>query len=449
MPQKIDAAFLDAIRMLAYPLTGNSNDYDPLLELIGDSRFVLLGGASQGTHEFHRERAEITKRLIMEKGFTAVAVDDDWPDAYRVNRYVRGASHDSSAGEALTAFRRFPAWIWRNAPVVEFVEWLRDHNEALLPGAAMAGFYGLDLYRLHASIQMTLRYLEKVNTQAATQVLMRYARLDHFREDDPVYGLMTGSDITRSNTDEIVMRLLELQRYALESAQREGRSIAADEAFFAEREAHILKNAERYYRLMFLEEVSTWTLRDRHMTETLGALAEHLGSPNRPAKVVVWAHNSHVGDARATDMGLRGELNMGEIAHLWYGYEAVLVGFTTYHGRVTAASAWGKSAERKWVRPAPPGSYEEVLHRTELNRFLLTWRHGDRGTEGLLEPRIERAVGAIYRPESERKSDYFQARLPNQFDAVLHFDETAAVKPLELEGKWENSEAPATFPFAV
>src|SRR5689334_14143876 len=155
MPQKIDAAFLDAIRMLAYPLTGKGNDYDPLLELIGDSRFVLLGGASQGTHEFHHERAEITKRLIVEKGFTVVAVDDDWPDAYRVNRYVRRASHDSSAGEALTAFRRFPAWIWRNAPVVEFVEWLRDHNE-VLPGAAIAGFYGLDLYRLHASIQMTL-----------------------------------------------------------------------------------------------------------------------------------------------------------------------------------------------------------------------------------------------------------------------------------------------------
>jgi erythromycin esterase-like protein len=225
--------------------------------------------------------------------------------------------------------------------------------------------------------------------------------------------------------------------------------VAEDELFSAEQNARLVRNAEAYYRSMFLEEVSSWNLRDRHMVETLDALVAHLGRQGGRAKVVVWAHNSHLGDARATQMGERGELNVGQLVREKYGREAVLVGFTTHHGTVTAASDWGGMAERKRVRPALAGSYEALFHAAQPTRFLLTWREGDAATEGLRDPRLERAIGVIYRPETERLSHYFRARLPDQFDAVLHFDETRAVEPLELTAEWEAGEVPETFPFAV
>ncbi len=438
------SALIDAVRRTAHRLTGDARDYDPLVELIGDARFVLLGEASHGTHEFYHERARITERLIQEKGFTAVAVEGDWPDAYRVNRYVRAASDDSFAVEALADFRRFPAWMWRNTDVVEFAEWLRAHNDALPPSANKAGFYGLDLYSLHASMEAVLRYLEKVDPEAAKQARSRYACFDHFGEDTQVYGFLTGTGITKSCQDEVVSQLVELQRRAAEFARRDGR-IAQEEAFYAEQNARLVKNAEEYYRSMFLKEVSTWNLRDRHMAETLDALAGYLDQQGARAKIVVWAHNSHVGDARATEMGQRGEMNIGQMARQRYGRDAVLVGFTTDHGTVTAASDWGGPAERKRVRPALPASCEAIFHDTGLDRFLLR----DRTIDGLREPRLERAIGVIYRPETERISHYFRARLADQFDAVLHFDETRAVEPLERNAEWEKGEVPETFPFAV
>ena len=225
--------------------------------------------------------------------------------------------------------------------------------------------------------------------------------------------------------------------------------MAEDELFYAEQNARLVKNAEAYYRSMFLEEVSSWNLRDRHMAETLDALVAHLERQGGRAKVVVWAHNSHLGDARATEMGQRGELNVGQLVRERYGRDAVLVGFTTHHGTVTAASDWGGPAERKRVRPALAGSYEALFHAAQPDRFLLTWREGDTATEGLRDPRLERAIGVIYRPETERMSHYFRARLPDQFDAVLHFDETRAVEPLERTAEWEAGEVPETFPFAV
>ena len=447
-PSTTDNAFVDALRDAAHLLTGAAQDYDPLMECIGDARFVLLGEASHGTHEFYRGRAEITKRLIAEKGFTAVAVEADWPDAYRVNRFVRGESDDVDAREALADFRRFPTWMWRNTEVAEFLEWLRAHNDALPPNAAKTGFYGLDLYSLHASMKAVLRYLEKVDPEAARQARERYACFDHFGEDTQVYGFVTGTGLAKSCEEEVVSQLVELQRRAMEYARRDGR-VAEDELFYAEQNARLVKNAEAYYRSMFLQEVSSWNLRDRHMAETLEALVAHLGRQVKRAKVVVWAHNSHLGDARATEMGERGELNVGQLVREKYGHDAVLVGFTTHHGTVTAASEWGGSAERKRVWPALPGSYEAMLHATHPSRFLLTWRGGDRVTEALRKRRLERAIGVIYRPETERISHYFEARLPDQFDLVLHFDETRAVEPLEYTAEWEAGEVPETFPFAV
>jgi erythromycin esterase-like protein/predicted phosphoribosyltransferase len=427
------------VRAAAHRLKGAARDYDRLMDRIGDARFVLLGEASHGTHEFYRERAEITKRLVTEKGFTAVALEADWPDAYRVNRYVRGVGDDVDAVEALADFRRFPTWMWRNTDVVAFIEWLRARNDEQTPDHAKAGFYGLDLYSLHASMKAVLRYLEKIDPAAAQRARERYACFDQ------VYGFMTGLNLSKSCEEEVVQQLVELRNRSNDT-RRSGR-ITEDETFYAEQNARLVKNAEAYYRTMFLKEESSWNLRDRHMVETLEALVNHLGHQRNPVKMVVWAHNSHLGDARATEMGQRGELNVGQLVREQYDGEAVLVGFTTHHGTVTAASAWDGPAERKRVRPALAGSYEALFHTAHPSPFLLSWR--DDVAALLRDSRLERAIGVVYRPDTERMSHYFTARLPDQFDVVLHFDETHAVEPLETTAQWEAGEVPETFPFGV
>jgi erythromycin esterase-like protein len=401
----------DLVRQSAHPLTGSAQDYDPLMDLIGDARFVLIGEASHGTHEFYRERAEITKRLIQEKGFTAVAVEADWPDAYRVNRYVRGSNDDATSGEALLGLQQFPTWMWRNTDVLSFVTWLRHYNDALPQDAAKIGFYGLDLYSMHASIEAVLGYLDKIDPEAAKRARYRYSCFQHFGEDTQAYGYAASFGLAESCEDEAVNQLMELQRRTAEYAQQDGQ-VAEEEFFFAEQNARLVKNAEEYYRSMFRRRVSSWNLRDRHMAETLEQLFVHLDKPGTPAKIVVWAHNSHLGDARATDMGDAGELNVGQLVRERYGRDAVLVGFSTYTGTVTAASDWGASAELKRVRPALPESYEALFHNTGLPRFLLNLRDGGQLIPALREPRLERAIGVIYRPESERISHYFYARLP-------------------------------------
>jgi len=440
---------VNVVREAARPLTGAPADYDPLMEMVGDARFVLLGEASHGTHEFYRERAQITKRLIEEKGFTAVAVEADWPDAYRVNRYVRGRGDDRGAGEALAGFKRFPAWMWRNADVLDFVGWLREHNDRLSADAAKVGFYGLDLYSLRASIEAILGYLDRVDPEGAKRARYRYSCFDHFGEDTQAYGYAAGFGLAESCEQEVVGQLVELQRRAADYASRDGR-VAEEEFFTAEQNARLVRNAEEYYRSMFRGRVSSWNLRDRHMVETLHALAAHLeGRGGGGAKVVVWAHNSHLGDARATQMGEGGEWNVGQLVREKYGGESVLVGFSTYTGTVTAASDWDAPAERKRVRPALAESYEALFHETGVARFLLDLREGTAAASALGEPRLERAIGVIYRPETERQSHYFHARLPAQFDAVLHFDETRAVEPLERTTRWKAGEAPETYPSGV
>jgi erythromycin esterase-like protein len=438
----------DLVRQSAHPLRGSAQDYDPLMDLIGDARFVLIGEASHGTHEFYRERAEITKRLIQEKGFTAVAVEADWPDAYRVNRYVRGSNDDATSGEALLGLQQFPTWMWRNTDVLSFVTWLRHYNDALPQNAAKIGFYGLDLYSMHASIEAVLGYLDKIDPEAAKRARYRYSCFQHFGEDTQAYGYAASFGLAESCEDEAVNQLMELQRRTTEYAQQDGQ-VAEEEFFFAEQNARLVKNAEEYYRSMFRRRVSSWNLRDRHMAETLEQLFVHLDKPGSPAKIVVWEHNSHLGDARATDMGDAGELNVGQLVRERYGRDAVLVGFSTYTGTVTAASDWGASAELKRVRPALPESYEALFHNTGLPRFLLNLRDGGQLIPALREPRLERAIGVIYRPESERISHYFYARLPDQFDAVIHFDETRGVEPLDLTAHWQAGEPPETFPSAL
>jgi erythromycin esterase-like protein len=431
-----------------HSLTGAAADYDPLIQQIGEARFVLIGEASHGTHEFYRERAQITKRLIQERGFTAVAVEADWPDAYRINWFVRNASSDAEAIDSLTGFKRFPTWMWRNADVLDFTGWLRAHNDGLPNSSNKVGFYGLDLYSLHSSIEAVLGYLAKVDPEAAKRARYRYSCFDHFGENTQAYGYAASFDLTDSCENEVVGQLVDLRRRAADYASRDGR-VAADDFFFAEQNARLVKNAEEYYRSMFRGSVPSWNLRDRHMAETLESLIAHLENQGQSAKVVVWEHNSHLGDARATEMSERGELNVGQLVRERHGSDSVLIGFSTYAGTVTAASDWDGPAERKRVRPALNNSYETLFHEVGIPRFYLSLRKPGSIVTALNEPRLERAIGVIYRPETERQSHYFYARLADQFDALLHFDQTRAVEPLERTPDWSMEDAgePAeTFP---
>jgi erythromycin esterase-like protein len=442
--QTTTAPLHTTIRDAAHPITGSADDYDLLLDLIGDAQVVLLGEASHGTHEFYHERARITRRLIEEEGFAAVAVEADWPDAYRVNRWVRGRSDDRDAFEALGDFERFPRWMWRNRDVLQFVDWLHRHN-AEQPEDRRAGFYGLDLYSLFASMQEVIRFLEKVDPEAAARARHRYSCFDAFGEDTQAYGYAAEFGVTRSCEDQAVQQLLEVQRDRAGLAERDGR-VPEDELFYTEQNARLVRNAEEYYRTMFRGRVDSWNLRDRHMSETLEALIGHLARGGRRARVVVWEHNSHIGDALATEMGQLGEWNIGQLTRQRLGDQSMLIGFTTYSGTVTAASDWDAPAERKRVRPALPESFEALFHTVGIPDFLLPLRGDARLAEALGKPRLERAIGVIYRPESERVSHYFEARIPQQFDAVIHLDDTSAVEPLDWSAGWAEGEPPETFP---
>jgi erythromycin esterase-like protein/predicted phosphoribosyltransferase len=420
------------------PLTGAPNDYDALVERATQARRVLIGEASHGTHEFYRERAELTKRLIAEGGCAAVAVEADWPDALRVDRYVRGEGDDGDAEEALGDFRRFPVWMWRNTVVADFVGWLRAHNDALPDGATKVGFYGLDLYSLHASMGAVVDYLDEVDPEAARRARERYACFDQFGRDPQVYAYEAGIGGAESCEAQAVQQLVELRARTAEQAPQGG----VDAAFYAEQNARLVVDAERYYRAMFRGGVESWNLRDQHMAETLEQLAAHLERGGGTAQIAVWEHNSHLGDNRATELGQAGQLNVGQLVRERHGQDALLIGFTTYTGTVTAASDWGGPAERKRVRRALPGSWEEHLHEQGVAAFLL-----DPGA--LHGRRLERAIGVIYRPETERISHYFHARIAEQFDAVIHIDETRALEPLARTSEWEAGELPETYPTGV
>jgi erythromycin esterase-like protein/predicted phosphoribosyltransferase len=423
------------------PLRGEASDYDELIERATQARFVLIGEASHGTQEFYRERAEITRRLIAECGFTAVAVEADWPDAYRVNRFVRGVGHDTTAEEALSDFRRFPAWMWRNTEVAEFVTLLRAYNDAVSSAAPKVGFYGLDLYSLHRSMEAVVEYLDGVDPEAAQRARERYACFDQFGRDPQVYAYEAGIGGAEACEQQAVQQLVEMQAMARLTARGNGH-IDEDGHFFAEQNARLVVDAEEYYRAMFRGNVESWNLRDRHMAETLDELVAYLEATTQPTKVVVWAHNSHLGDERATELAQSGQLNVGQLVREKHGTDALLVGFTTYAGTVTAASDWGGPAERKRVRRSLPGSWEELFHQREVDRFWLEPRE-------LRGRRLERAIGVVYRPDTERASHYFHARIADQFDAVIHIDETQALEPLERSSEWDDGDLPDTYPSGV
>jgi protein-L-isoaspartate(D-aspartate) O-methyltransferase len=423
------------LRDVAEPAAGPADavELGPLLERIGDARVVCLGEATHGTSEFYALRAEITKALVRSRGFSAVAVEGDWPDVARVNRWVKGTP--SPAAPEWRAFARFPQWMWRNHEVLGFVEWLRDWNVAHAP----VGFYGLDLYSLYRSIHQVLLYLDRVDPDTGRVARQRYAGLMPWEGDPATYGRAVVSGRYRDSENEVVAMLRDLLAREVEYVARDG-----EHFLDAVGNARVVANAEAYYRVMYYGGAGSWNLRDQHMFETLEALL-HFHGPD--AKVVVWEHNSHVGDAAATEMGVRGELNVGHFCRQTFGTKAYLLGFGTDHGTVAAAHDWDGPMEVIPVRPSHPRSYERLCHDAEVPAFFLPLRDAARPEvrDELTTPRLERAIGVVYRPETELQSHYFHAVLPHQFDEWVWIDETRAVRPVTDA---EARRLPRAHPFA-
>jgi len=427
------------LRECAQPLPDiEGADLAPLLERIGDARVVLLGEATHGTAEFYDMRARITQELIRHHGFSMVAVEADWPDAARIDRWVRHLP--PGPPEEAAAFTRFPTWMWRNEQVHRFAEWLREWNAAVGDPAERVSFHGLDLYSLFTSIEAVLRYLDQVDPGAARLARHRYGCLMPWERDPAEYGAAALSGQYRVCEGQVVAMLGDMLERRLDYARHDG------ERFLdAVQNARLVANAERYYRVMYYGSVASWNLRDRHMFDTLAQLMEERDSDTR---VVVWEHNSHVGDARATEMGARGEHNVGSLCRAAFGSDAYLVGFGTDQGTVAAASDWGGPMEIKNVRPAHRDSYERLCHDTGVAAFTLALRDPHRAElrAELDPPRLERAIGVIYRPDTELQSHYFNASLPRQFDEYIWFDRTTAVSPL---GVPVGAGVPETWPFGL
>ena len=434
---------LEGLRGHLRTLRGPAAQDELLLQQLSRAKLALLGEASHGTHEFYLERATLSERLIRDHGFNAVVVEADWPDAWRVNRYIRGLSDDRDAAAALSGFERFPTWMWRNTVLRDFVEWMREYNRER-PVSQQCGFYGMDLYSLQRSMRAVLDYLDQVDPEAAQRARSRYACFDHFGEDSQAYGYAASFGMQSSCEDEVIQQLRDMNRRATDLLAASGQD--RSDMFYAQQNARLVRNAEEYYRTMFHGRVSSWNLRDSHMVETLQALEKHLGSQGGAPRMVVWAHNSHLGDASATEMGDMGEWNVGQLARDRWGGEAMLVGFSTHRGTVTAASEWDGIAERKRVRPGLEGSFEDLFHRVGEERFWLPLREDAELGELLKERRLQRAIGVIYQPRTERMSHYFHTRLPMQFDAMIHIDETRAVEPMVAEPTWHAGEPAETYP---
>lgn len=415
--------YAEWIQSHARPLHGAPQDFDAVLDLIGEARIVMLGEATHGTAEFYATRARLTQRLIEDRGFTFVAIEGDWPDASRVNRYVRGGP--GTPLDALAGFKRFPTWMWRNTIVLSFVEWLRRYNDRRSFSRPAVGFYGLDLYSLHASMEAVVGFLDRVDPHAAELARRRFACFEPFGEDTQQYAL-SAHFLSTSCEDEVVAMLVDLMRRRARYAEL----TSAEETFEAELNAIAVLDAERYYRQMVQGGAVTWNLRDRHMVDTLERLLIQLGSDS---KAILWEHNTHIGDFRATYESATGHVNVGQLVREQFGDRSVAVGFGTYRGTVTAASRWDGPAEFKRVPPARPGSYEAMFHDAGLPacylgmKRLLKWE----ADAWLFQTRDERAIGVVYDPLREAIGNYVPSRLADRYDAYFYFDETLAVEPLD------------------
>ncbi|RYY78745.1 MAG: erythromycin esterase family protein [Moraxellaceae bacterium] len=448
---------LQQLQAISHPLAGSAASDDQLFEQIGNAQFVLIGEASHGTHEFYQERARITQRLIEEKNFSAVVVEADWPDAYRINRYIRAQGHDQNAQAALRDFKRFPRWMWRNDVVLEFVEWLRQYNQqAMQNNKPQAGFYGMDLYSLHRSMEAVIDYLDSVDPEAAQRARTRYSCFDSFGKEPQTYGMATVYGVAEPCEDAVIAQLMEL-RHQEEALVKNDGLLAEDEHFYAEQNARLAVDAERYYRAMFRGRDNSWNLRDTHMVDTIDALATHQAEQGQPAKIIVWAHNSHLGDARATEVSQRDQVNVGQLMRERHPDHTFIIGFSTYQGEVYAANDWDSPGIVKKVRSGLPDSHEAVLHQVsqqagveKLWINLQAQQQKEKPDAVLLsKERLERYIGVIYAPATERWSHYLKTRLDQQYDALIYIDKTHALNPLDRQSSAaveSEQDLPETYP---
>lgn len=429
----------DGLKRIAKPLA-SPRDLDPLMDAIGDSRYVLLGEASHGTSEFYTWRTEISKRLIEERGFSFIAVEGDWPDCYRVNRYVKGLPDSGkNAEEVLHAFERWPTWMWANREVVDLAEWMRSHNDKVRRDKHV-GFFGLDVYSLWESMRAVVEYLESVDPRLAAAAKRAYNCFEPYAEDAQEYARATAI-VPTSCEHQAVAVLKELHTRAPRFIED-----SSEDFFDAEQNALVARNAELYYRTMVRGGPASWNVRDRHMVETLTRLMRHHG---RDAKAIVWEHNTHIGDARFTDMARAGMLNVGQVVRESHAEDGVvLVGFGTHRGTVIAAEEWGAPIERMQVPAARDGSFEHALFDARVGDSLLIFDGTDNGVAGLDGPLGHRAIGVVYDPDHERWGNYVPTIIPGRYDAFVYIEETRAVDPLHLAVKVDG-EMPETYPSGV
>jgi erythromycin esterase len=429
---------IESIRTQALPLD-NIEDLDPLVERIGGAKFVLLGEASHGTAEYYDWRRRLSERLIRDKGFSFIAVEGDWPDCYRLNRYVKGrANSGGSAAEVLHEFERWPTWMWANDEVVELAEWLHEFN-ATRPEQQKAGLYGLDVYSLWESMDAVLAYLHRTQVDAVEAARQAFACFEPYGRDEQEYARATMW--APASCEEDVVRMLHELRLDRPKYQHDGR----EEFFNAEQNAIVARNAEHYYRTMVRGGAASWNVRDGHMVESLNRLVDFHGED---CKAIVWEHNTHIGDARYTDMAAEGMVNVGELVRQQHGADGVvLVGFGSYRGTVIAGDYWGAPMRKMPVPPGRPSSWEELLHHALGADSLLLF---DRQTESeaWLEPRGHRAIGVVYRPEVDAYGNYVPTVLPRRYDALIYLDETRALHPLRVPADVEH-EVPETYPTGV
>lgn len=414
--------------------------------LIGDARLVLMGESTHGTHEFYQLRMALSQYLIREKGFQAIAIEGDWTSAHSIHQYCQGKLSPHSPQQVLDTFMRFPSWMWRNELMLKFIQWLRHENDKR-SDIDKVGFYGLDLYCLHEAIAEVINYLKIHDEKAAHMAIERYSCFENFDQNKKKFPYELNKQLKEACIKEVLAQFLETQHHIYHRLWEDPNLAIQDEPFYAVQNARVVKNAEHYYRAMFDLPHVTWNIRDSHMADTLQNIMSHLETKtSKPAKVIVWAHNSHIGDARATEMAERKEHNLGQLVREKFNTSHFLLGFSTAQGAVTAASSWDGPFEKKYIRRPIQGSYEWLFHQLDQKNFILNLREETALNRLLKSPQLQRAIGVIYRPETERISHYYFSRLPYQFDAIVHLDNTKPLVPLEQLSRSSNQELPDTYP---